>query len=139
MNLEELFQETLNKSLDVLIEEAKKNYGAVNEYFLKALDQDNSEETMLGALSAFVAADGDISMQEFSFMQDVMGKKLDYDALFDDSVLSVNTAKARKLDGVIHQAPKEIRNAFVQLCLAFIACDGEISDDEAKLVMRYMD
>lgn len=136
--LDELFQQTLDTPQYQLIEMARANLVKVLEFLQDYTGNIQAASALMSAIGTFVAADGVVSAGEYEFMRSVLRTDLDYDTFFSAAEKGTSADLIESIDKAFDVAPTEVKFAFVALCLDFIACDGEITPEEKRLLVKYL-
>jgi len=137
MTFDELFQSAVDKPQTQRVTDARENLATVLNYMTTLQDKGYGAVATVALMCTFVAADGKVSAGEFDFIQELLEGNIDYQVLCDSAQAAIDTNQMAEMDGIMDKAPKDIKKAFLCLCLDFIACDGNITRNEVELFKKY--
>jgi len=137
MTIDELFQKAVDMPREQRVADAKKNLAVVLNYLTTLQDRGYGDVATVALISTFVAADGKVSAGEFDFIQDILGGNVDYESFYNAAQAAIDTHMLKEMDSIVDHAPREIKRAFLALCLDFISCDGNITPNEIKMFAKY--
>ena len=136
MYINEIVVRCLNLSDEKLLELATENYKKVWDYIesLKNVQDPKAQKTILiGTVFTCVATDGKLSDKEYRFILQVVG---DYSR--DEAIKLVEDFNCEETRTVmrdfVRKLPEEIKEAYVALCVATLACDKRLKNKELKFL-----
>ena len=138
-SFDELFQSAVDMPHYQLVQSARHSISVVSQYLNLVTGEIQTSTVLMVAIGTFLAADGQLSHEEYRFMQDVF----ECDGSFESLKLVVESSNdmdiVNNIDKLMDHAPKDVKVSFLALCLDCIACDGEITPSEKALLLKYLE
>ena len=134
----QLMQNYVNASYDVLLSVANESLSKIMPFFGKFADDGNGASIVLPFICTVVAVDGKFSELEHRFVKDVTGISKPY-AEFKEFVQQFYSDKwIESTDKLIDSCPDEIKTSLLSFALAFMAVDEKISREENAFISKLM-
>ena len=135
--INETFQIVVNSPRDKLIDMASNATKTIFAYLNKKFDETSAGEIYLTLVSTCFAADGQLSYDEYALLVEVSNIDTSYNECLSITRHVLDSNDMESIDDVITTAPKTVRIAVSDLCMAISAIDGVITIDEKNLCMKY--
>ena len=129
MNIKDTLNYCLGLSYRDLENFAGNNYVQVYNYMKRDYDGEKVNTLLIGSIFTCVAADGKFNDGEWKFISSFIGG-YSYDEAYAVAGEFYNNEAQSIVRDLLGLFPYEIKEAFVKLCLAVLAVDKRIADNE---------
>ena len=135
--LNELIDQSVSMSMENRIQVA----GDATDALIKGLKEvgisdDNITNFLINVFKLFVSGDRKARRDEYVLFKDLFNLDIDTDTFFDITNYGSDAKFVQQMDDIVDKAPKDVAIAVVTLGILIITADGEVSDDERKLLER---
>ncbi len=133
--------ELIDQSVSMSMENRVQVAGDATEALIKGLKEvgisdDNITNFIINVFKLFVSGDRKARRDEYVLFKDLFNLDIDTDTFFDMTNYGSDAQFVQQMDDIIDKAPKDVAIAVVTLGILIITADGEVSDEERKLLER---
>ncbi len=137
MTFAELYKKTTELNREELLANGVKSFEQLRaEMLSEGIPEDEVDRDILEMVAVFVSVDRFSSKQEFFLFKKVFGDLGDYDAFVKFAQRGIDDEYVQKVIKGICGLNQVCRASACNLCLCFIASDGEIEPNESALLEK---
>lgn len=136
------FEETLQKFVKMSYEELLGNaqgcLSPLSKDILLLFKAQELPQIIISIFAGCIGADGNFSLIEYRFVNDLLGLNMDYDTL-NNLVINLRKNNVVQIINKINNILTPIgQDNLIVLCLCFFAVDGIISSDELSFLEKIL-
>lgn len=131
-------QEFVNKSYNELLEIANQAFCLIVEAYDKINPDGEVSDFFLPFIATTIAADGQLTSLELTFLNDVLEGNLAYEEAKSFAQAYYNPEIFEVVDQMIDACGKDLKHALVIFCVCFAAVDETITREETAYLAKLL-